>query len=296
MMKRIVAVSLLLLSFRTAHAQFGETVEVRVTNVEVIVTDKAGKPVPGLTKEDFEVYENGVVQEITNFGEIGQQVPSGTLTAVAADTPAAEPVARDIRRRLISIVIDNASLDTGNRAAVLPLLRQFLANNVRPGDGIAIYSWGDSLNVQLEPTSDPTAIAAAVDKLASRTAKIGSWRQDFHNEIDTLIAAYKGRNPPEKPAMRDALSTAYGYAARGSSDMRQKVAALKSVIASLRGIEGRKVLVLLTESLSTNPAEETFHYLHSIRQEFAGGENLNPFAESRGYNLNGMANELSAAA
>ncbi|HYK03834.1 MAG TPA: VWA domain-containing protein [Thermoanaerobaculia bacterium] len=300
-MKNIVAVGLIatLLVSPIVFAQeapvFGETLEIRVTNVEVIVSDKSGKPVHGLTKDDFEIYENGVRQELTNFAEIGESVPAGNLTT-APGQATAEPVNRDFRRRLISVFIDNASLNTGNRASVLPQLRQFLASNVRPGDGIAIYSWGSSLNVQLEPTSDPAAIAAAVDKLASHTTLATSWRQEFRSDLDLMIAAYKDRVPPEQPPISDAISTAGAYASRATTEMRQKTAALKSVIASLRGIEGRKVLVMLTESLSTNPAEDTFQYIETIKQEFANGLNFNPFAEARPFALQGMAKEISDAA
>jgi VWFA-related protein len=301
-MKNTVAVALIaaLLFSPAAFAQeapvFGETLEIRVTNVEAVVTDKAGKPVHGLTKDDFEVFENGVRQQITNFAELGESVPAGNLTAVAGETPAETPVTRDIRRRLISVFIDNASLDTGNRASVLPQLRHFLATNVRPGDGIAIYSWGNSLNVQLEPTSDPAEIAAAVDKLASRTAMVGNWKQQFRGDLDLIIAAYKDREPPEKAPIGDAISTASSYAARGSAEMRQKAAALKSVIGSLRGIEGRKILVMLTESLSANPGEDAFQYVDSIKYEFSGGENFNPFSYSKPYALEGLAKDIANAA
>jgi hypothetical protein len=38
-------------------AQISETIEVRVTNIDVVVTDKSGKRVTGLTRDDFEVFE-----------------------------------------------------------------------------------------------------------------------------------------------------------------------------------------------------------------------------------------------
>src|SRR5204863_3495201 len=47
----------------------GETIEVSIVNVDVFVTDKAGHRVHGLTKDDFEIFENGVKQPITNFAE-----------------------------------------------------------------------------------------------------------------------------------------------------------------------------------------------------------------------------------
>ena len=46
---------------------YGETLEVRVIDVDVIVTDRSGKPVTGLTRDDFELFENGKRKEITNF-------------------------------------------------------------------------------------------------------------------------------------------------------------------------------------------------------------------------------------
>ena len=46
---------------------FYETVEVNVVNVEVYVTDKKGNPVTGLTRDDFEILEDGEPIEISNF-------------------------------------------------------------------------------------------------------------------------------------------------------------------------------------------------------------------------------------
>src|SRR5215203_626141 len=47
--------------------QFGEAVDVNVVNVDVYVTDKNGRPVTGLRKEEFELREDGKRVEITNF-------------------------------------------------------------------------------------------------------------------------------------------------------------------------------------------------------------------------------------
>ena len=47
----------------------GETIDVSIVNVDVFVTDKKGQRVTGLTPDDFEIRENGLVQPITNFAE-----------------------------------------------------------------------------------------------------------------------------------------------------------------------------------------------------------------------------------
>src|SRR5450759_312136 len=44
-----------------------EKIEVSVVNVDVTVTDRRGQPVPGLTRNDFEILEDGKLQPISNF-------------------------------------------------------------------------------------------------------------------------------------------------------------------------------------------------------------------------------------
>src|SRR5438876_9254865 len=46
-----------------------ETIEVNLVNLDVFVTDKSGARIRNLTKNDFEVFENGVKQIISNFIE-----------------------------------------------------------------------------------------------------------------------------------------------------------------------------------------------------------------------------------
>lgn len=55
--------------------QLSYYIEVIVNNVEVIVTDKKGNRITGLKPENFEIYEDGVLQKMTNFYEVkGLQV------------------------------------------------------------------------------------------------------------------------------------------------------------------------------------------------------------------------------
>jgi len=61
-----------------APETFGETIDVRVVNVDVWVTDRDGNPVTGLTADDFEVREDGRPVELSNFFD---SPPSPTPTA-----------------------------------------------------------------------------------------------------------------------------------------------------------------------------------------------------------------------
>ena len=49
----------------------GERVDVRLVEVPVVVTDRAGRPVRGLVREDFRLKRNGAAQEIAGFADAG---------------------------------------------------------------------------------------------------------------------------------------------------------------------------------------------------------------------------------
>ena len=95
--------------------QFGELLEVRLFNLDAVVTAKDGTPIRGLTKEDFIVLENNVPQEISNFSfyDIGSSTmavaPSGNEQFV--NTPTQTTVAEEPpRRRFVFFIEDRKSV------------------------------------------------------------------------------------------------------------------------------------------------------------------------------------------
>src|SRR5579863_8171 len=50
----------------------------RVVNINVVVTDKQGNPVKGLTKEDFTVLDAGQAQKISFFTTVDNELPFAT--------------------------------------------------------------------------------------------------------------------------------------------------------------------------------------------------------------------------
>jgi VWFA-related protein len=299
-MRKTLALSLLLiLTHVAAYAQFGETVEVRVTNIDAIVTDKNGNPVTGLTKADFEVYEDGALQDITHFTEIAHtRNKDGVLAPAPATASPAASGQGELRRRLLTVLVDLGSLEPMNRAAVLPRLEEFLTSNMRPGDATAIYSWGDSLTVELQPTSDRTAIKAAIDRIASyKTERTTFWRQELQFNLERLLY-FSQTHVERRPFLHEGIEVTRRVAERGVAEMRQKTEAIKSILAQMRGEDGQKVLVLLTQSLGTNPAEEAFYYFYTLRNQFVDGQTMRPRAEAKRYEgeVRGLATDVAEAA
>ena len=279
-----------------AQTFFSETLEVRVTNVDVIVTTRDGKPVPGLTKEDFELYENGVKKEISNFLEV---LPAGARvagTTVAAAPEAAEALP-DLRRRRMIVFVDNSGLHPHARNAMLPHLQKFLEANIRGGDEITIATWNNALVTETLLRNDPERIEATIRRLSTQSAAPQLMRQtDYQAELAELISAYKAFSPPQEPPWSEGLRTVSSYAQKVVHDMNAKTGALKSLLSSFRGAEGRKIAVIVTERFSTNPADEAFAFLDSIREDFAGGGNQSAMLEARSYQLPALVNELADVA
>ncbi|HEU4520775.1 MAG TPA: VWA domain-containing protein, partial [Thermoanaerobaculia bacterium] len=300
-----VAVTLFLVLAAQALGQdqtfFSEVVEVRVTNVDVVVTGRDGKPVTGLTRDDFEIYENGVRQELTNFFEI-RESGGPSLTEVAAGT-APLSAKEDLQRRDITIFIDNAVLHPLRRNQILPQLRRFVERNVRAGDSVAIVTWHRSLKMHLEPTADRAAIDVALKGLESQVTGSSldtNEKDEFYRRIAMLQRMWAGLPPdadgkPQKPPWYQAVNEARAYAMGAVHGMRQRIEAIKSVVAWRRGVEGRKVLVLLTGELPMNPAEEPFLYLDSMRTEFADS-NSPAMAEALQYEQRAVVHEIADAA
>src|SRR5690349_13086466 len=104
---------LLLCSLVLAQTPYFETFEVRLHNLEVVVTDAKGNPVRGLAKDDFIVLEDGKPQTITNFSLYDGG--SATASSVNPDAPPkvepaveAAPTPPPAPRRFIFFVDDMA--------------------------------------------------------------------------------------------------------------------------------------------------------------------------------------------
>ena len=110
--RRWTALALLLALAVTAPAQqlppLRETLEVSIVNVDVFVTDKSGRRVHGLTRDDFEIFENGARQAITNFAEYVSEAELETGAVKAAE-------AAPETRRTIAVFIEQIRCRTTSR-------------------------------------------------------------------------------------------------------------------------------------------------------------------------------------
>ncbi|HEV7923468.1 MAG TPA: VWA domain-containing protein [Thermoanaerobaculia bacterium] len=286
--------------------QYGEVIEVRVINIDAVVTDKSGNPVKGLSKDDFEIFENGRKKDISNFMAVEET--RATLVTPEGRKQLAVQSAAPARRHVV-VFVDQSTLLPMNRNQLIPALKDFVNQAVRPGDEITIFSWSPSLRMDLPFTADKTAALTAIDAIARqgtagieqearfrRAAKeISQMPNDFDSSVnadpkrqqrdinkpsgDPVMLANSGLDTKTKPPYEPAFAAARNFAEQVLYDQRQKAEAVKGVIAQMKSFEGKKLFVFVTESFSTAQAKQIFEHLDAIKDGFLNGKNQSPRAE-----------------
>ena len=101
-----------------------EKIEVSVVNVDVAVTGAVGQPVRGLSAGDFEIFDDGRRQAITNFYAVEDSGPplSGQPGAAVLHNPPQEPRFR----RKVLVLVDVFHTTRNRRALALANLERIV--------------------------------------------------------------------------------------------------------------------------------------------------------------------------
>jgi VWFA-related protein len=261
-MKRIIAA----IAFAVAaHGQtpppLVETMEVRVVNVEVVVTDKAGNRITGLTKDDFEVFEKRQRKEITNFSEIGDEVipPRQRATSTEAPAPAIQ------RRNSVIFFVDTSSLDPRRRKGVFEELRRFAGTALRPGDRGMVTTWNKRVRVVLPFNDSTEAVQRALYEVEDEPGMIlvnERWttRQRIMNALRESL-----ENPilyPIGQAYSDSLEHAETYAEQMYAHARSLMVAVSSTLDTFAAVEDKKALVFVGDYLPSEAGSEMYQFVN----------------------------------
>jgi VWFA-related protein len=181
----------------SALAQTAETIEVQLTNLDVVVTDGRGQRVGGLTKDDFEILENGVRREITNLSEV-RRGPAGTEASTASlGAP-----------RRILVAIDNRTIPQSARkktvAALRTTIHQLLGGS---GDRLMIVTISGSSQPRTKWTSDRAEIERVLTEIEQEPAaarldeaEINNMFADMLSQAQGNIGGKRSATGPRRPA------------------------------------------------------------------------------------------------
>lgn len=246
---------------------FIDTINVSVVNVDVYVTDKEGRAVHGLTRDDFQLFEDGKPVQVTNFYAVegGRRAPAMAGEAHAAvpaepevpGLPVAEPVPEDQRLRLI-IYIDNFNIHPFNRNRVMTELRVFLNEHLDRDDQAMLVTFDRELHIRHGFTSDAGLIANALsdlEKFSGHAVHHDSERRDALRSIE------------DSRSVIEAMSYARSYAQSTYNDLSFSISALKDIVDSLAGMPGRKAVIYVSDGLQMRAGEDVFYAVQNKYSE-----------------------------
>lgn len=217
--------------------------DVTLVAVPVFVTDKSGKAVPGLSAEDFEVYDGGRRVPIAAFQAVDVDAPVAALPALPIAVQAAaarqflmlfdlqfSPPGGIVRARTAAVKFVRESLAASDLVAVATFGRnglKMLTNFTSDHSYVARAIEGLGLVAALEPASDPLGLSGEfrIPPAASMSEQASL--------ADRELAAQLG-------ALQVDLKRAYGQRVM---DFLATVEDLAQTLSSLRG---RKQIVLLS--------------------------------------------------
>jgi VWFA-related protein len=179
-------------------------VAIDYVTTDVIARNNQDQFVADLTKGDFEVYEDGVRQDITSL----TLVHGGRVHNLAAPpAPVAQeglilPVSRprnDTAGRIFLIIVDDLHLDFRNTGRIRDLFKRIARTLVHEGDMFSIVSTGPS-SLAIDPTYDRKVLDEAIKKITGNGLKPAD-----------IIQGAEGADGPSEVRYRAhvAFSTAY---------------------------------------------------------------------------------------
>jgi VWFA-related protein len=164
--------------------------QVDYVDVDVLVSDEAGRFVRDLTREDFEVFEDGRLQSITDFTlvDIPVERPDRPLFATEAIEPDVQTNAQPFEGRTYVLFLDDLHTQPLRSTLVKRVARQFIERHLGANDLMAVVHSRARTDAAQEFTSNKRLLLAAVDKfmgaktqsatLARTDAFYGSGRTD----------------------------------------------------------------------------------------------------------------------
>ena len=264
---------------QAATPSSGPVIKVQAPSVvvDVIVTDKKGRPVPGLTAADFAVYETNRAQKIVTFVPpvtTGTEAPvveakSAVAPGLQPAPPSAPPVvappkpaereARDIASvHFITLVLDLGDLQPAHIQRSCDAASKYLQKDVASDDFVAIYWVDQSLHLALAFTKDKAQALLTLDRLgghASGGRLTTQARQETEQEIQDLNQEINGLQAstglgvgatPSAPGNGPGAAGSGGGAQAAEVQMEKiELATLMKFLWTQTALQARAVLVAL---------------------------------------------------
>ena len=226
--------------------RFSESVEVRVLDLDVDVTDTKGQPVTDLTKDDFSVKIGGKPVGIDYFS----RVDKGTIHAPDLAAASPDQVLQTYKRgedayipRNFLIYVDLGYLPPGLRNRSLEAVRD-LITRMGPDDAARVVVFDRNPKVYADWTNSKESIFSALERIQHEG--VGMSRLRAEQQTVQLIDA-----SPRRRGGR--VQLADSYAQEVGAEIQTMLDSMSQEVATLTPLRGKKAFLFLTGGFEYQP-------------------------------------------
>lgn len=255
-------------------------VNVRLVQVRVVVRDLTGHAVGNLRKEDFELFDNGKRQEISNFdAEVPSSTPSKVATATGSQPSAPVETASPtvFPGRYVAYVFDDLLLQFGDLAHVRDAALKRI-EKLAPTDRVAVFT--TSGQTTLDFTEDRAKLSQTIGRVRpqpmqgneiTKCPDISFYMADMivnkrdQNVLQTAVNDYiQCANVPQAmwntvPTIVQGLASQIFNVAQENSRMSLRV--LNEIVRRMGALPGQRALVLISPGFLTFQLEYDYNDL-----------------------------------
>jgi VWFA-related protein len=213
-------------------------VEINYVEIDAVVTDAQGNFVRNLTKDDFQVFEQGKPQSVTAFSliDIPVQKFDPPLYKVRPIEPDVRSNKDEFDGRIFVIVLDDLHTSFQRSARVKAAAKQFIDRYLGANDVAAVVQTGGVKGSAQDFTSSHERLARAVDRFIGQ--------KERSSTLEKIDDYNRNQMSGSTSAPRDTSEQIRAYKARNT------FIALKNTADYLAGIHGRrKAVVFISEGI-----------------------------------------------
>jgi len=273
---------------------------VNLVLVDVVVRDRTGAFVKDLTADDFELFEDGVRQQILTFAveEIAQKAApletTSTLSAAAIDSgrdaqarpaapeaaaPATETPARPepkpltseevAGRRLLTLVFDTSSMQPEDVQKAIDSASEWVNEQMTTADLVAVASIGSGLQVLTDFTSDKERLRTVLGAFAATDGTA-------YTAVDASTAA---TDDAAQAATEAAADSSAQELDTFNNDVRLR--ALKALAEALQPIQQKKAIIYFSSGMQRSGTDNQIELRAAVNAALKANVAIYP-VDSRG--------------
>jgi VWFA-related protein len=252
---------------------FRETVEVRVMDLDVVVTDSKGNPIPDLKKDDFRVRVDGRPVPIDYF----TRVQEGAIHAPDLANASPDRVLAEYRKgeeayvpRHFLVYVDIGHLSPGTRGRAVEALRD-LVTRLGPSDTARVVMFDRRGKTMSEWTSSKETLLEAL----SRVQNAGVGMSRLMTEQQTL------RQIDSTGSRSSRASLARMYAEQERAEVRNLLKDMDAELSTLTALPGKKIFLYVSGGFETQPGYAMVQYaVGSFSLQSIETQSMGPFVEA----------------